>query len=349
MLRAVDANLDRLGEGLRVLEDVTRFLLDDRELCRQLKFLRHKLVEEIRPMEQQLLAARKARQDVGAFVRSPGGAKHKDLLALVKANARRTQESLRVLEEFARLSSIPRFANATELEQLRFRVYELEQEIISKLLRRDKVNRLAGLYLILDTQNLGGRDAVEVLAGAIRGGIKAVQLRDKQLGKTELLQMARRLRKVCVEKDVLFIVNDYVDVALAAGADGVHLGQGDLPVAEARRLLPLDKLVGLSTTTLSQARRAQSDGADYVAVGSIYPTPSKGNFKLVGPGRLRQIRGKTSLPLIAIGGINIDRIEEVVKAGAHGVAVIGAVLGATDVEKASRGLVTKLEQFLLTE
>ena len=349
MLRVVDANLDRLGEGLRVLEDVARFLLDDAGLCRQLKSLRHNVVGGLRPLEQQLLAARNVPEDGGAFGGSPVGSKHKDLPSLVKANARRAQESLRVLEEFARLSTTPRFVSAARLEQFRFQVYELEQELVSKLLRRDRLNELAGLYLVLDTRSLGGRDEVEVVVEAIRGGVKAVQLRDKQLGKTQLLQMARRLQKVCAEKKVLFIVNDAVDIALAAGVGGVHLGQGDLPVAEARRLLPLDSLVGCSTTTLSQARRAQSDGADYVAVGSMYPTLSKESFKLVGPGMLQRIKAKVSLPLIAIGGINEDNIGEVMRAGAHGVAVISAVLGTNDIQAASRRLVTKMEQFLLLE
>ena len=348
MLRVVDANVDRLGEGLRVLEDVARFLLDDAELCRRLKTLRHKLVRDNRPLEQ-LLAARNAAHDVGAFVPSPAGTRHKDLPALVKANARRVQESLRVLEEFARLSPDSLVARAEDLEHLRFEVYDLEQKLVSRLLRREKVKCLAGLYLILDTQALRGRNELEVAAQAIRGGVKAIQLRDKNCGRAKLLKTAQSLKKVCAEKEALLIINDYLDIALAAGADGVHLGQDDLPVAEARRLLPMDKLIGCSTATVSQARRAQSDGADYVAVGSIYPTPSKEKFKLVGPGRLRQVKARVSLPLIAIGGINQDNLGEVMKAGADGVAVINAVLGAEDIEEAARNMVTGLAQFSLRE
>ena len=350
MLRVIDANLDRLGEGVRVLEDVARFLLDDADLTQQLKNLRHKLVRDMQPLEQQLVAARKAEEDVGASLRPPGGAaRHKDLPALVKANARRVQESLRVLEEFARLSTTSLVVKPEELEHFRFEVYELEHRLVSKLLRREKSGRLAGLYLILDTQGLRGRDEGEVAAQAIRGGITVLQLRDKQHGRAELLEMAQKLKKICAEKEVLFIVNDYLDVALSAGADGLHLGQGDLPLAEARRLLPVDKLLGCSCTTVSQAVRAQSEGADYVAVGSIYPTLSKERYELVGPDTLRQVREKVSLPLIAVGGINESNIEEVMKAEADGVAVISAVLGTEDVEGATRGLATKLNQFLLVE
>ena len=136
---------------------------------------------------------------------------------------------------------------------------------------------------------------------------------------------------------------------MSAGADGLHLGQDDLPLAQARKLLPVDKLLGCSCTTVSQAERAQSEGADYVAVGSMYPTLSKERFELVAPDTLRRIKGKVSLPLIAIGGIDQSNIEEVMKAGADGVAVISAVLGKEDIEGATRDLVTKLEQFSLVE
>lgn len=343
MLRLIDANIDRLGEGLRVLEDVARFLLNDAALCRRLKTLRHKLVRDVQPLEQELLSARRVAEDVGAPAKLPAGTEHQDLVALVTANSRRVQESIRVLEEFARLSSAPIGAKPAKLQRFRFEVYELEQELVSKLLRHDKLSRLSGLYLVLDTQALKGRDAVEVAARAIRGGAKVIQLRDKQLMRGEVLEIARRLKNICAEKGVLFIVNDYLDIALAAGADGLHLGQEDLPLAEARRLLPIDSLIGCSATSLSQAVRAQAGGADYVAVGSIYPTLSKDKFKLVGLETLRRVRSRVSLPLIAIGGIDHTNVKEVMKAGATGVAVISAVLGEDDVEEATRRLAARLK------
>jgi len=343
VLRLIDANIDRLGEGLRVLEDVARFLLNDAALCRRLKTLRHKLVRDVQPLEQELLSARRVAEDVGAPAKLPAGTEHQDLVALVTANSRRVQESIRVLEEFARLSSAPIGAKPAKLQRFRFEVYELEQELVSKLLRHDKLSRLSGLYLVLDTQALKGRDAVEVAARAIRGGAKVIQLRDKQLMRGEVLEIARRLKEICAEKGVLFIVNDYLDIALAAGADGLHLGQEDLPLAEARRLLPIDSLIGCSATSLSQAVRAQAGGADYVAVGSIYPTLSKEKFKLVGLETLRRVRSRVSLPLIAIGGIDHTNVKEVMKAGATGVAVISAVMGADDVEEATRRLAARLK------
>ena len=347
MLRLMDANFDRLGEGLRVLEDVARFLLDDAELCQQLKTLRHELMEVNFALEQQFLTSRKVGEDVGAFTNLPGERKYKDLASMVIANARRTQESLRVLEEFAKLSDTPLALKPRKFEQARFTIYELEQRLVSRLLRKDKLSRLTGLYLILDTQALQGRSEAEVATQAIQGGAKIIQLRDKQRHKADLLEIAQKLKEVCVHKGVLFIINDYLDLALASDADGLHLGQKDLPIPEARRLLPMDKLIGCSTTTVSEAVRAQSEGADYIAVGSIYPTTSKADFKLAGLDTLRRVRKRVSLPLIAIGGINETNVEEVMKAGADGVAVISAVLGAADIEEATQKLVTMVEQVSL--
>jgi len=142
---------------------------------------------------------------------------------------------------------------------------------------------------------------------------------------------------------VLFIVNDYLDLALAANADGLHLGQNDLPVKVARRLLPIDKILGFSTTTVDKAIAAESDGADYIAVGSIYPTPSKETAVIVGLDRLRQVRQAVSLPLVAIGGITKNNAAEGMAAGANSVAVISAVLEAESPEEAARQIVDRLE------
>jgi thiamine-phosphate pyrophosphorylase len=345
VLRLIDANVDRLGEGLRVLEDVARFLLDDAVLSRRLKTLRHKLNRDIRPLEQQLLASRRVKEDVGAFVRPPGGAKHEDLPALVKANASRAQESLRVLEELARLPNTLLRAKSAEFERCRFEVYDLEQELVSRLLRREKASLLTGLYFVLDGGSLGGRDAVGVATEAIRGGARVVQWRGKHRSRAELLKTARKLKKVCEEGTALFIVSGYLDLALAAEADGIYLGQDDLPLSEARRLLPMDKLIGCSVTTLSQARRARSQGADYFMVGLVYPTLSGRKSRLVGVDKLRRIKAAVSLPVIASGGIDLGNLEEVLEAGADGVAVASAYSGTEDIEGVIRGLADRLRQF----
>ncbi len=230
-----------------------------------------------------------------------------------------------------------------KFKQSRFKLYTIEQNLLSKLLRQDKVKCLPGLYVIIDTQALKGRSPVEVARQAICGGAKTIQLRDKTQSKKELLPIAEQLKKLCAEHNVLFVINDYLDLALAADADGLHLGQDDLPIKVARKLLPIDKILGCSTTAVDEAITAESDGADYIAVGAIYPTPSKERIKVVGLERLRQIRRAVTLPLVAIGGITTDNATEVMEAGADSVAVISAVLQAEAPEKAARQIVDRLK------
>jgi thiamine-phosphate diphosphorylase len=192
------------------------------------------------------------------------------------------------------------------------------------------------LYVILDRGAAGGRDLGPLLDAVLEGGCRLVQLREKTMPLNELYPAARALRRRCREAACLFIVNDRVDLALALEADGVHVGQDDLPARETRRLLRPGMILGVSTHDESQARRARDDGADYVAVGSMYPTGSKPGFRLVGPDLVRRVRPEIPLPLVAIGGITVDNVAEVIRAGADAVAVISAVCAAPDPAAAAR-------------
>jgi thiamine-phosphate pyrophosphorylase len=186
------------------------------------------------------------------------------------------------------------------------------------------------LYVILDRGAARGRDLLEVLAATVAGGCRMVQLREKEWPSGRLLPLAERLRARCRDAGVTFIVNDRVDLALAVGADGVHLGQDDLPLRVARPLLRPGMILGVSTHSVAQARAAQADGADYVAVGSMFATRSKADFELVGPDLVRKLRGEIRVPLIGIGGITHDNVQDVIRAGADAVAVISAVGAADD-------------------
>lgn len=196
------------------------------------------------------------------------------------------------------------------------------------------------LYVILDRGAARGRDLGDLLAAAVAGGCRMVQLREKTWPSGQLLPLAERLRARCAADGVTFIVNDRVDLALAVEADGVHLGQDDLPARVARPLLRPGMLLGISTHSVAQARAAQADGADYVAVGSIFATATKPDFELVGPDLVRILRSEIRVPLIGIGGITHDNVQEVIRAGADGVAVISAVGAADDPRAASERFAT---------
>ena len=186
------------------------------------------------------------------------------------------------------------------------------------------------IYVVLDRTAARGRDLDDLLAAVIDGGCRMVQLREKEWPSGRVLPIARRLRDRCRRAGVTFIVNDRVDLALAVDADGVHLGQEDLPARVARPLLRTGMCLGISTHGVEQAQAASVDGADYVAVGSMFPTATKPDFELVGPALIRKLRPHIRVPLVGIGGITHDNAAEVVQAGADGVAVISAVCAAPD-------------------
>jgi thiamine-phosphate pyrophosphorylase len=198
------------------------------------------------------------------------------------------------------------------------------------------------LYAILDRSVAGGRGLPELLEAILKGGARLVQLREKTLPLVELLPLAQRLARQCREARALFIVNDRADVALAAGADGLHVGQEDLPAGRARALLRPGMILGVSTHDPEQARRAVADGADYVAVGAIFPTTTKPSFELVGPELIRRVRSQIPVPLVGIGGITADNAATVLAAGADAVAVISALCGAPDPEAATRLLLARI-------
>jgi thiamine-phosphate pyrophosphorylase len=336
-LRIVDANLNRIGEGLRVLEEFARLSLNDAGLTQQLKNLRHRMVQVDSQLQQELMRVRDAAGDVGADMAAEGQEKPRDFTGTIVANARRVQESLRVMEELARESGSG--LEPDVYRKARFAVYTIEKELLAGMLRREKIGRLAGLYVIIDAGLLRGRSHNDVAMQAIRGGAKIIQLRDKVRGIREFLKAAGELKEICEKNNVLFIVNDSLEVALAVDADGLHVGRDDLPVATARHLLPVDKILGASARTIEEAKRAREDGADYLGVGAMYATTTKAAAEVVGPGRIKEIKSAVDMPVVAIGGITKDNVGKVVKAGADAAAVISAIMGAADIEKATRGLV----------
>lgn len=341
ILRIIDASLNRIGEGLRVLEEYARFSLNNTVLTQKLKNLRHSLVRVNPGLRIQLIRGRDSQGDVGANMEVPGEVKARDASGIIAANARRVQESLRVMEEIARQPGLALETNA--YRQARFELYTIEKDLLARMLRQDKLRYLAGLYVITDIAFLKGRGLTDVATQVIRGGTKMIQLRDKEHRIRALIEAAMELRKICSEHDVLFIVNDSLEAALASDADGLHVGQEDLPAAVARRLLPVDKILGCSARTLTEAKKAQSEGADYLGTGPVFPTTTKDAAGAIGIEIIRKIKKAVDLPLVAIGGINQSNLKAVMQAGADAAAVISAVMDADDTEKATRQLIETIE------
>ncbi len=334
MLRIVDANTNRIGEGLRLLEDIARLMLDDAALSARLKALRHSLEISDIAVKKGLLQARDSSGDVGIDIETADQLKERNIHQIVIAGARRVEQALRVLEDIARLPEAN--LDPERLKKARFEMYTAERQIISRLLRHEAAARICGLYAIVDTGCLAGKDPIEAAQLLIEGGAKIIQLRDKTTLKNRLLPLASELKKLCAAKSVLFIVNDYLDIALAIGADGLHIGQEDIPVSAARKLMPIDKLIGCSVATPDQALAAQSEGADYIAVAAVFPTTTRENTGVVGLEGLRLIRSCVKVPLVAIGGITPENAGDVLAAGADAVAVISAILKADSISRVTR-------------
>jgi thiamine-phosphate pyrophosphorylase len=187
------------------------------------------------------------------------------------------------------------------------------------------------LYLITDRQQTRGRDLLWVIEQALAGGARAVQLREKDLGGRELFFLARDVKTLCARYQASFFINDRVDVALAVDADGIQLGSGSMPVDVARKLLGKNKMIGASTHSMDEARAAERAGADFVLFGPVFFTPSKAAYgKPQGLAPLKETVDKISLPVYAIGGVNLKNLPAVTKTGARGVAVISAIMAADD-------------------
>jgi thiamine-phosphate pyrophosphorylase len=200
------------------------------------------------------------------------------------------------------------------------------------------------LYLVTDRHQTCGRSLRDVVHAALRAGVRAVQLREKDLAARSLLALARELTELARTYDARVLVNDRVDVCLAAGSDGVHLPAEGLPASAVRGLVGPDRLVGVSAHSAEQAVRAETEGADFIVLGPIFETPSKRAFgPPIGLSELERARMRCRMPLFGIGGITKERARDVVKAGARGVAVVGSVMTAGDVERAARELLHALE------
>ncbi len=314
----LDANLNRCGEGLRVVEETLRLVLQDAHLTAVCKSLRHCLGELASEMAQRyrLAAARDTHGDVGRTAQLESEYKRGDVRQILVANFARAGQSLRTLEEYSKLARSPSSRTA---EELRFRLYELEKATLVLLDSRDRL-ATARLCVLIDGRDDDDEFATLVNA-LIAGGADMLQLRDKSLDDRTLLARARQLVDLTRDSGVIAVVNDRVDVVVAARADGVHLGQDDLSVSAARRVAGPEMLIGVSTHNIGQARQAVLDGADYLGAGPVFPSRTKSIERLAGLNYLAEVAVEIKLPAFAIGGIDANNIDRVLATGFSRVAV----------------------------
>jgi thiamine-phosphate pyrophosphorylase len=336
-LRILDANANRAREALRVLEDYARLALDHDELSGRLKGVRHELTSVLKAYLEDAILHRDTPGDVGTDNKTSGEGRRDDLAAVVTAAGKRLGEALRVIEELLKTENA---GHAALIESLRYRFYDVEQAI-ARTLR--PASRFADVRLyVLITESSCRSPWLETAEQAIAGGADCVQLREKAMESGELLRRARQLVSLCRNHGVLCIINDRPDIALLSGADGVHVGQSDLPAAEARKLLGRRMLLGVSTHRIDQAQQAVLDGADYIGVGPFFRSSTKVRDFVAGPAYAREVAHTIPLPAVAIGGITEENVDEVLATGLRAVAVIAAVVSADDPRAAAERLKRKL-------
>lgn len=338
--RLMDAAANRCREGLRVVEDFVRFTLDDAMLSEALKRIRHDLAECLTLVgSEDWIRFRDTPGDVGTAIHTPSERVRPSLDSLVLANCKRVEEALRTLEEFSKLQNP---AVASRMEALRYRFYSVEQNLASRRSAGDRLAR-AKLYLLL-TDRLCPRGLGPVAQGALAGGVDIIQLREKETSDQRHLVLAKLLRDWTRDAGKLFIVNDRPDLAALVDADGVHLGQDDLPVAAVRRIVGSRALIGVSTHSIEQARRAVSEGADYLGVGPVFPSTTKEFSDVAGLEFVKQVASEIRIPWFAIGGINPERLGDVQAAGATRVAVSSAVCCAENPATATNAFASALNR-----
>ena len=333
-LRLIDANGNRAAEGLRVLEDLARFLFDDARLSALAKDLRHRVRALIPP---QAITARDVAGDVGTTIKAADEHTRTAPVALIRANAARVQEALRTAEEACKLAGFT--PAAAGLETIRYDSYRLESALLTRL----SAWRLwqVRLYALVDTSLT--EQPVAVAAAVVRGGAGAVQLRAKNLGPAAYLALAREVQAAVRAAGGLFIVNDHAAIAAALGADGIHVGQDDLPPAAVRAVVGPACALGLSAHTEAQARNAVAAGADYLGLGPMFATTTKPHEPERGPGLLDAVKPWLGLPSYAIGGLNAERLSTLRPRLPHGAAIAGALCKAADPQLAAQELLKILQ------
>ncbi|MBN2790102.1 MAG: thiamine phosphate synthase [Candidatus Delongbacteria bacterium] len=338
--RIIDANINRMAEGIRVLEDHSRFISENKEINEKLRNIRHNSRKILIELDSDLISARESLSDNGLEISGKSKLDNKTTdKELIISNFKRIQEAVRSIEE--NLKVIDEYDKGKQFEQIRFEVYDIEKQYLSSL----KFQLPKGIYGLTAEKYSKGRSNIEVVKEMIKGGIKIIQYREKEEDRSrkEMLIECLKIRELTKEKNVVFIVNDHLDIAILSKADGIHLGQDDLSVQEIKKING-NLIIGVSTHTPEQAQKAIADGADYIGVGPIFKTSTKKNVcDPVGLEYLDYVVKNTDIPFVAIGGIKEDNIHQVIEKGAKSIALVTEIVGSYDIGDKIKKLNNKLK------
>ncbi|NBX36767.1 MAG: thiamine phosphate synthase [Planctomycetes bacterium] len=332
--RVLDAATNRALEAARVLEDVARFGLDDADVARAFKQMRHEVAAAVDGASHAArIGARDVEGDVGVPIEGARESTRRGLADVVRANGSRLGEALRSLEEMLKVTGDDAWSR---VEALRYRSYSLVGQLLERL--RPVTARQWGVCLVL-TESLCVRPWQDVADGALAGGVSCIQLREKGSTTDAMLARTELLLAKAAKFNATIIVNDRIDVAIAAGAHGVHLGRDDLPIRSARAIAGGTLIIGATVHDQSEAEAAVADGADYCGVGAMFATSVKPDRIPAGPAWLRDFVARhPQVPHLAIGGIHAAHAAQLRAVGCRGIAVSSALCRAEDPESAAREL-----------
>jgi thiamine-phosphate pyrophosphorylase len=329
ILRVLDANVNRCAEGLRVIEEIARFSLVDAPLVERLKEMRHAVRRLVAELSAVSLRHRDSAGDVGRDLTTRSEGDRRSLAEVARANFARAEEALRVMEEFGKLIDA---GKARRFKSLRFELYTIERTYFIGSRGNVSMPRSPFLYAILDRGIVSRGEVARVAACLVEGGADIIQYRAKECTGAEKRLDLVAVLAAAIERSIPVIVNDDCELACEMGADGVHVGALDCPPAEARAMLGPGRIIGVSVHSLAELERVPLEAVDYIAVGAIYPSPTKPGADVVGLEFLRRVRSRVALPIVAIGGIGPSNVGEVLGAGADGAAIVSAILSG-DVRK----------------
>jgi thiamine-phosphate pyrophosphorylase len=341
--RIIDANFNRAREASRVIEEFCRFVLNSGPFTERAKKLRHELSASIGKLDAgRLIAGRDTLGDVGVGKTVEKQLTRGNLNDCFTAGCKRLTEALRALAEVIRIDNEPL---AAVIEKLRFDAYALEKDIVMFSDTSAKFRKVS-LYVVI-TSNLPA-EVISLGYKCAGGGADCIQLRAKDIEDDMLFALAFEFVKICKDAGIISIINDRADIAVASGADGVHLGQNDLPVKQTRKLQLAPLIIGKSTHSHKQLHAACAEGLTYVGLGPVFATPTKPGADAVGleyvTSATQELAG-TGIAHVAIGGITPDNVERVLSAGAESIAVCSAVTHTSDPAAACRTFKEKIKAF----
>ena len=329
ILRILDANANRCAEGLRVVEEIARFSMQDGALTASLKDVRHEVRRSVETLAQGALRHRDSAGDVARGSASVSELSRGSLAVVARANFARSEEALRVLEEFGKLFDEK---GSLLFKSLRFALYTIERGFFAGAAAPARIPRPPFLYAIIDRGVVESGNVAVTSEALVSAGVGMIQYRAKSAPVAEKRRDVVAILETARGASIPVLVNDDVELACETGADGVHIGAEDMPPGEARSMVGPGRIVGVSVTSLDELARLRSDEVDYVGVGPVFPSPTKPEAKALGVEFVRSVRGRTELPLVAIGGITAETALEAIDAGADGIAAISALL-AGDIGK----------------